>query len=46
MGIAADNGIVAGAPFENIEAFLDEAVRYSAKHCRAITQDSNSRDTA
>ena len=26
--LAAGNGIVAGTPFENIEAFLDEAVRY------------------
>ncbi|MBN1889529.1 MAG: hypothetical protein JW850_16155 [Thermoflexales bacterium] len=30
--IAAGNGIVAGTPFENIEAFLDEAVRYGAHH--------------
>jgi hypothetical protein len=28
MCLAAGNGIVAGTPFENIEAFLDEAVRY------------------
>lgn len=28
MCIAAGNGIVAGTPFENIEAFLDESVRY------------------
>jgi uroporphyrinogen decarboxylase len=32
MCIAAGNGIVSGTPFENIEAFLDEAVRYGAKH--------------
>lgn len=32
MCIAAGNGIVSGTPFENIEAFLDEAVRYGADH--------------
>lgn len=32
MCIAAGNGIVAGTPFENIDAFLDEAVSYGAKH--------------
>jgi uroporphyrinogen decarboxylase len=32
MCIAAGNGIVAGTPFENIEAFLDEAVTYGARH--------------
>jgi len=32
MCIAAGNGIVAGTPVENIEAFLDEAVRYGAAH--------------
>ncbi len=32
MCIAAGNGIVAGTPFENIEAFLDEAVRYGTEH--------------
>jgi uroporphyrinogen decarboxylase len=32
MCLAAGNGIVAGTPFENIEAFLDEAVRYGAQH--------------
>jgi uroporphyrinogen-III decarboxylase len=32
MCIAAGNGIVSGTPFENIEAFLDEAVRYGIKH--------------
>lgn len=30
MCIAAGNGIVAGTPFENIEAFLDEAVNYGS----------------
>jgi hypothetical protein len=28
MCVAAGNGIVAATPFENIEAFLDEAVVY------------------
>ena len=32
MCIAAGNGIVSGTSFENIEAFLDEAVTYGAKH--------------
>jgi uroporphyrinogen decarboxylase len=32
MCIAAGNGIVAGTPFENIEAFLDEAVNYGTAH--------------
>ena len=32
MCIGAGNGIVAGTPLENIEAFLDEALRYGAKH--------------
>jgi uroporphyrinogen decarboxylase len=32
MCIAAGNGIVAGTPIDNIEAFLDEAVRYGADH--------------
>ena len=30
--LAAGNGIVAGTPFENIEAYLDECFRYGAKH--------------
>lgn len=34
MCIAAGNGIVAGTPFENIEAFLDEAVIYGKQHRR------------
>ena len=34
MAIAAGNGIVAGTPFANIEAFLDESVRYGAAHRR------------
>jgi len=32
MCIAAGNGIVSGTPFENIEAFLDEAVHYGTQH--------------
>jgi len=32
MCIAAGNGIVAGTPFENIEAYLDEAVVYGREH--------------
>ncbi|MBN1918635.1 MAG: hypothetical protein JW889_12065 [Verrucomicrobia bacterium] len=32
MCIAAGNGIVSGTPFDNIEAFLDEAVRYGEQH--------------
>jgi uroporphyrinogen decarboxylase len=32
MCIGAGNGIVSGTPIENIEAFLDEAIRYGASH--------------
>ena len=32
MCIAAGNGIVPGTPLENIDAFLDEAVRYGTEH--------------
>lgn len=32
MCLAAGNGIVAGTPFENIKAFLDEAIRYGIEH--------------
>ncbi|MBT5874316.1 MAG: methylcobamide--CoM methyltransferase [Candidatus Latescibacteria bacterium] len=32
MCIAAGNGIVSGTPFENIDAFLDEACKYGALH--------------
>ena len=32
MCLAAGNGIVSGTPFENIEAFLDEALRYGTAH--------------
>lgn len=34
MCIAAGNGIVRGTPFENIEAFLDEAIIYGTSHRR------------
>ncbi|UCC62189.1 MAG: hypothetical protein JSV36_15620, partial [Anaerolineae bacterium] len=30
--LAAGNGIVAGTPLENVEAFLDEALRYGTQH--------------
>jgi len=32
MALAAGNAIVAGTPLTNIEAFLDEAVRYGVEH--------------
>jgi len=32
MCLAAGNGIVAGTPFANIRAYLDEAFRYGAEH--------------
>lgn len=32
MCIASGNGIVRGTPFENIDAFLDEALRYGERH--------------
>lgn len=37
--IAAGNGIVAGTPFENIEAFLDEAVSYGERHRQSVKYD-------
>jgi hypothetical protein len=40
--LAAGNGIVAGTPFDNIDAFLDEAVRYGVRH-RGRRGDSVSR---
>jgi len=36
MCIAAGNGIVAGTPLANIDAFLDEAVRYGAAHRQRV----------
>jgi uroporphyrinogen decarboxylase len=30
--LAAGNGIVSGIPLENIDAFLDEALRYGTEH--------------
>lgn len=32
MCMAAGNGIVSGTPFENIDAFLDESMRYGIEH--------------
>jgi uroporphyrinogen decarboxylase len=32
MCLAAGNGIVAGTPLENVKAFLEEALRYGARH--------------
>jgi len=37
MCIASGNGIVSGTPFENIKAYLDEAVRYGATHRARFT---------
>lgn len=39
MCLAAGNGIVSGTPFENIAAFLDEAVRYGQKHRAGFTRE-------
>ena len=38
MCIAAGNGIVSGTPYENIEAFLDEAVIYGELHRKKHTR--------
>jgi len=38
MALAAGNGIVSGTPFENIDAFLDEAARYGAAHRQGYGQ--------
>jgi len=32
MCLGAGNGIVSGTPFENIEAYLDEAILYGIEH--------------
>jgi len=37
MCIASGNGIVRGTPFENIDAYLDEALRYGEQHRRRFT---------
>jgi uroporphyrinogen decarboxylase len=39
--LAAGNGIVAGTPIENIEAFLDEAVRYGTQHRRLWNREDS-----
>jgi uroporphyrinogen decarboxylase len=36
MCIGAGNGIVSGTPLENIEAFLDESLRYGEEHRRCF----------
>jgi len=38
MCIAAGNGIVSGTPFENIEAYLNEAVTYGEEHRRNLAK--------
>jgi len=38
--LAAGNGMVAGTPFENIDAFLDECFRYGAEHRLTDTRQS------
>lgn len=43
MCIAAGNGIVAGTPFDNIEAFLDEAIIYGRQHRQPGSGASSSR---
>ncbi len=39
MCMAAGNGIVSGTPFENIDAFLDESIRYGAVHRQKMKED-------
>jgi uroporphyrinogen decarboxylase len=41
MCLAAGNGIVAGTPFENIAAFLDEAVHYGKQHRARYSASTN-----
>ena len=38
MCIGAGNGIVSGTPFENIDAFLDESIRYGIEHRKRYAQ--------
>jgi len=38
MCIAAGNGIVCGTPFENIDAFLDESLRYGSLHRQGFAE--------
>jgi hypothetical protein len=38
MVLAAGNGIVSGTPFDNIEAFLDEAAKYGDSHRKKFRQ--------
>ncbi len=38
MCMAAGNGIVSGTPFENIDAFLDESLRYGESHRAQFAQ--------
>ncbi len=40
MCLAAGNGIVAGTPYENIEAFLDESLRYGAAHRARVNRSA------
>jgi uroporphyrinogen decarboxylase len=39
MCLAAGNGIVNGTPFENIVAFLEEALQYGTQHRQQFTED-------
>jgi uroporphyrinogen-III decarboxylase len=38
--LAAGNGIVAGTPFENIEAFLDESLTYGSLHRQKFSKEN------
>jgi len=40
MCMAAGNGIVAGTPFENIEAFLNESMQYGIEHRQRFASKS------
>lgn len=41
MCIAAGNGIVAGTPFENIDAYLDEALVYGMQHREIMNREKH-----